>query len=142
METSYGIESRVSGERHPTGVDRVLQDVVEGLLCDGFPTQSREAFVVYSLQGVALLLTGRYQLECPADERRALLIRNNIRPIPCPNILVADRRFPWDPPTHNSQALSIPLLLGIIDAGESARTSDRPEFQNMLAYCKADRNNG
>jgi site-specific DNA recombinase len=27
-----------------------------------------------------------------------------------------------------------------IDAGESARTSDRPEFQRMLAYCKARRN--
>jgi len=27
-----------------------------------------------------------------------------------------------------------------IDAGESARTSDRPEFQRMLAYCKASRN--
>jgi site-specific DNA recombinase len=26
------------------------------------------------------------------------------------------------------------------DAGESARTSDRPEFQRMLAYCKARRN--
>lgn len=27
-----------------------------------------------------------------------------------------------------------------IDAGESARTSDRPEFLRMLAYCKAGRN--
>ena len=33
-----------------------------------------------------------------------------------------------------------PVVEWFIDAGESARTSDRPEFQRMLAYCKNKRN--
>src|SRR5262249_26963767 len=31
------------------------------------------------------------------------------------------------------------ILAQFVDAGESARTADRAEFQRMLAYCKAHR---
>ncbi len=32
------------------------------------------------------------------------------------------------------------VIESFIDAGESARSSDRPEFQRMLSYCKVQRN--
>jgi site-specific DNA recombinase len=32
-----------------------------------------------------------------------------------------------------------PVVRVFIDPGESARTADRPEFQQMLAYCKTHR---
>ena len=35
---------------------------------------------------------------------------------------------------------STPVRAVFVDAGESARTVDRPEFQRMLAYCRAHRN--
>lgn len=37
------------------------------------------------------------------------------------------------------KARSIPILKIFVDPGESARTTDRPEFQKMLAYCRDHR---
>jgi len=39
------------------------------------------------------------------------------------------------------QQMGLNVLHVFIDRGESARTSDRPEFQRMLAFCKTARNN-
>ncbi|HVJ07002.1 MAG TPA: recombinase family protein, partial [Acidisarcina sp.] len=39
------------------------------------------------------------------------------------------------------QQMGLNVLHVFIDRGESGRTSDRPEFQRMLAFCKTARNN-
>jgi site-specific DNA recombinase len=33
----------------------------------------------------------------------------------------------------------LPIIAEFVDRGESARTADRPEFQRMFQYCKANR---
>jgi DNA invertase Pin-like site-specific DNA recombinase len=38
------------------------------------------------------------------------------------------------------QQKGLTVVEAFIDAGASARSSDRPEFQRMLSYCKAPRN--
>src|SRR4051812_46887950 len=38
------------------------------------------------------------------------------------------------------QQKGLTIVESFVDAGASARSSDRPEFQRMLAYCKIQRN--
>lgn len=39
------------------------------------------------------------------------------------------------------KAHSVPIIKIFVDPGESARTTDRPEFQKMLAFCRDHRKN-